>query len=118
MGEGMAKDYAKKVYQDKRWKKTRQAVLSRDNYLCQNTINGVKCEKPASEVHHIVYITPSNVNDPNITYNMDNLISLCWECHNNEHHKSETLSSGYMFDDNGDLVKVEMMNEKDSILPL
>ncbi len=105
----MPKDYSKKIYKSKRWQIVRHQVLVRDNYLCQRTINGVKCERPATEVHHIEYITPSNVNDPNITYDQDNLISLCWKCHNDIHHQGSSTQDGLMFDSEGNIVQTELM---------
>ena len=42
---------------------------------------------PAVEVHHIEFITPDNINDPNITLNPDNLVALCRECHRARHGK-------------------------------
>lgn len=39
----------------------------------------------AEEVHHIKFITPDNINDPNVTLNWDNLVALCRECHRKRH---------------------------------
>lgn len=64
------------VYQSKRWKQTRQIVLSRDNFCC------VECEKeglvePATVVDHIVAI-----NQGGSVFGLDNLQSLCSMHHN------------------------------------
>ena len=40
---------------------------------------------PAEEVHHIKFITPQNITDPNITLNYSNLVALCRECHKKRH---------------------------------
>lgn len=40
---------------------------------------------PAEIVHHKIYLTPLNINDPSITTNFDNLEALCRKCHGEEH---------------------------------
>lgn len=40
---------------------------------------------PGEIVHHKVYISPDNINDPAITLNPDNLELLCRDCHAEEH---------------------------------
>lgn len=57
--------------------------------------------------HHKVYITPTNINDPNITLNWDNLEALCQECHNKEHSAKAPVADGLMFDENGNLMQTE-----------
>jgi len=42
--------------------------------------------------------------DDNVFFNIDNLESLCQECHNKEHFAEE---AEYVFDENGDLIKNE-----------
>lgn len=104
----MARDFSKLFYKSKEWLKVREAALMRDRYLC------VKCGRPAEEVHHIVHLTPRNINDPSITLNLDNLESLCKGCHMEEHRGPQTSSKkaidnkieyDYEFDANGYLVK-------------
>lgn len=58
--------------------------MKRDSYLC------VDCDAKgklnfAEEVHHIIELTPENINDPEIALNPDNLVSLCRECHRARH---------------------------------
>ena len=78
----------------------------RDKYLC------VKCAEigkviPAEEVHHIIHLSPKNINDPSISLNMDNLISLCrehhFEEHRGEHGRGRQVQEAYPyeFDENG-----------------
>lgn len=100
----MARDFAKSFYNSKEWEQTRDFILRRDNFLC------VKCGRPAEEVHHIKHLSPSNIGDVNITMNPENLVSLCRECHFNE-HKGEhgrgrmvRESNPYTFDANGMLI--------------
>ena len=84
----MAKDWAFKFYHTRPWHNVRGYVLYRDQMLCQDCLKkGIY--KPAEAVHHIVELTPENINDPNIALNPDNLISLCRDCHAARHSKSK-----------------------------
>ena len=59
-----------------------------------------------TEVHHIVHLTNDNVDDPNISINLDNLILLCKECHNKIHGRFEGKRA-YDFDSDGNLLKTD-----------
>ena len=59
---------------------------------------------PAIIVHHKEYITEDNYMNDNIFFNLDNLESLCKDCHNKEHFEEK---QEYIFDENGDLIKNE-----------
>lgn len=102
----MARDFAKALYNSKEWEVVRQTALMRDNYLC------TKCGRPAEEVHHIVHLSPKNITDTNVTLNIDNLISLCKDCHFEEHRgehakgRASKEQQEYMFDENGYIIKV------------
>lgn len=106
-GDDMARNFSKSFYNSAEWNMVRNSVLLRDFYLCQN------CGKPATEVHHKIHLTPNNINDPSITLNMDNLVSLCRDCHFEEHRgehgrgreaKENQESYNYTFDANGMLI--------------
>ena len=78
------KEFAKAVYKSKRWQHTREAYLRSVGMLCE------RCAKkglavPAEIVHHKIWITPQNVNDPDIVFNFQNLEAVCRECHAQEH---------------------------------
>ena len=97
----MAKNFSKSFYSSKQWKNIRQVVLNRDFYICQI------CGKLNSKtVHHIIEITPVNIDNPNITLNPDNLVTLCERCHRCVHgdyvHSQEEAK--YSFDEDGNLV--------------
>lgn len=82
------KDYSRKFYKSKRWQEMRAYIFSRDRGLCQDCLEkGIY--NPMEEVHHIKPITPDNIDDPSITLNESNLISLCRECHRARHSKNE-----------------------------
>lgn len=100
----MARDFSRLFYKSKEWKQTREYILRRDNYLC------VRCGKPAEEVHHIIHLSPSNIDDPSVTMDPNNLRSLCRECHFDEHRgehgngrkmKESMGEEKYYFDENG-----------------
>lgn len=101
--KAMAKDYAKAFYNSARWKKCRLAFLT-EHPVCE------RCERmgivtPSNHVHHIIYITPDNINDPETVLNWDNLEALCHDCHTREHKVLSQVGDGLLFDANGDLVR-------------
>lgn len=83
----MAREFAKAFYNSGMWKNIREQMLKRDKYTCQT----VGCYQPAEEVHHIIHLTPENINDVNITLNPKNLICLCGDCHK-AIHKGEKIA--------------------------
>lgn len=98
----MARDFAKVFYKSNAWKCARECALKRDHYLC------VLCGAVAEEVHHITELTPDNINDLNISVNVNNLMSLCYPCHKNQHKKKamEKVSGGneYIIDSDGNII--------------
>ena len=55
-------------------------------------------------VHHIEHLTDHNVYDDNISINIDNLIGVCKECHEKQHHTDIAKRSNVDFDDDGNLI--------------
>ena len=53
--------------------------------LCEDCLKQNKVT-PASEVHHIIELTPKNITDPCITLSYQNLVALCHDCHMKRHH--------------------------------
>lgn len=111
----MARPFAKPFYRSKEWQAVRSYVLMRDSYLC------VMCGSPAEEVHHKIHLTPDNIYDNRVSLNPDNLVSLCRDCHFEQHRidklngakkyaEEHQKSSGYIFDDNGYLVAINEEN--------
>lgn len=96
----MAKDYSRAFYNSKAWKECRKQVLRRDLYTC------AYCYGRASEVHHVIELTPQNINDMSIALNPDNLLSLCHSCHD-KITKGYTgdIQEGYVFDDDGQVIR-------------
>ena len=103
----MAKGFSYRFYHSTDWEQAREQALQRDCYLCQHCLaQGV--ETPAVMVHHIVELTPANVNDPNISTSLDNLVSLCDLCHKKVHGwvRQGSTRQGLAFDEDGNLVSL------------
>ena len=81
---GDRRDILKAFYSSKAWAKARDLAIRRDRYLCVDCFKRGKVT-PADEVHHIIPVEPSNMHDPSVTLNLDNLVSLCLECHRARH---------------------------------
>ena len=100
----MAKSYAKFFYKSKAWRKTRESYLSSINYLCQRCLEQGR-HTPVSDVHHIIHLNESNINDPDIALNHENLIGLCKECHNTVHGNGSAVRDDLEFDEQGNLIE-------------
>ena len=57
---------------------------------------------PAKLVHHIVHVSPDNVDDPHVTLSYDNFQRLCQDCHAVAHHRRR--ESRMTFDEMGNPV--------------
>ena len=99
------KKYARNFYKSTAWEQTREAYLKSVGGLCE------RCLKkglivPAYIVHHKVYISPDNINDPDVTLNWNNLEALCQACHNGEHF-GEEYTKRYKVDELGRVTVTE-----------
>lgn len=101
----MSKDFSRAFYASRDWEQARLSALQRDSYLCQRCLAAGDIT-PAVMVHHIVELTPSNIDDPAISCGLDNLISLCDHCHKCVHGWARTSSTrqGFAFDEAGNLI--------------
>lgn len=73
-------EWAREFYSSGAWKKVREIAKQRDHYLCVDCLRAGRLTA-AEEVHHIIPLTPENVTDPRIALRLENLKSLCRECH-------------------------------------
>ena len=76
----MAKGFAKILYNSTRWKRCRNSYIQQrimiDGGMCE------ECHKQAGFiVHHKIILDESNINDPTITLNHENLSYVCKDCH-------------------------------------
>lgn len=103
----MAQLWARPFYNSKQWITCREAYKQSVNGLCERCLEDNRYA-PGYEVHHKTYLTPSNINDPNVTLSWENLELLCLSCHSIEHNRmeKEVVREGLMFDGEGNLVKV------------
>lgn len=101
----MAKDYARPFYDSPQWRKTREAYLDSQNYICE------ECGGAACIVHHIKPIKPWNVGDPSITLDWRNFKAVCEKCHTAEHTQDKKYRgkaarlNGIAFDEAGNAIK-------------
>lgn len=95
----MALDYAKSFYNSKKWKDLRLYIRESRHWTCE------ECGGYGDQVHHIIEITPENINNPDITLNENNLQLLCEECHNAKRRMDKDIEVGLRFDEFGNLIK-------------
>lgn len=104
----MAKWFSKKFYNTSAWKKTRNAFFDSKFGICE------LCGGKGEEVHHIIPITSSNINNSDITLNWNNLQLLCRSCHELIEEKAKATVDGLKFDTNGQLME-EKKHEDNNI---
>lgn len=61
-------------------------------------------------VHHKCYIDTTNIYNPDITLNFDNLELLCLDCHNKEHFSK--FSNGQPKNDNKSILQLAGVYKK------
>lgn len=95
------KEYAKGFYKSPAWKECRKAYLKSKRGLCERCLaKGII--NPAEIVHHTVWLTPDNINDPNITLDWNNLEAVCRSCHSLIHEGR--TDKRYKIDDFGKVI--------------
>lgn len=106
----------KEFYHSKRWKEVKNNIWLKQNLLCGICgkpvyVDGIsewipKDKRRIGIVHHIEHLNNINVYDDNISVNENNLIGVCKECHEREHHPDIANRKEYMFDDGGNIVPI------------
>lgn len=100
----MSREFAYAFYHGKDWQRARAQALDRDHGLCQRCMS-LGIVTPAVIVHHKIHLTPANVSDPHVTLDLDNLMSVCRECHAIIHGFDHDATRGDVtFDEDGNLV--------------
>lgn len=80
-----------RFYNSPQWKKVRALYKLHKHNICE------RCGGIGYFVHHKVYIDKSNIFNPEVTLNFDNLELLCKNCHNKEHFElAEFTSDGQL----------------------
>jgi len=95
----MAQEFAMRFYASAQWIKCRAAYARSVFHLCE------ECHGLGEIVHHKIWLTPENINNPVITLGWDNLMLLCRRCHNTIHGQCGSLREDVMFDEYGRLVR-------------
>lgn len=85
----MAREFARSFYNSTKWKEMREYIFNKYYGLCAD------CGKPGEEVHHIEWLKPTNIDNPEVTLGEDNLVLLCKDCHFNKHKKSNPLNKNF-----------------------
>jgi len=86
-------EFATRLYKSKAWQRTREAYAKSVGGLCEECLKK-GLYRPGEIVHHIVHLTPENIENPEITLAFANLELLCRDCHGEEHervHKRYTV---------------------------
>lgn len=80
------KEFARAFYHSRPWKNLRELIFRRDKGLCQRCKRHGKIET-GKIVHHIIPLTPDNINDPAVSLNADNCELVCKACHEEAHRE-------------------------------
>lgn len=101
----MAKEFAKRFYKSREWQSCRESYIAK-----RIKIDGGLCERckdlTGYIVHHKKYLTPGNINNPDITLNHCNLEYICKKCHDNEHYYDmhKLGDAPVQFDETGQII--------------
>ena len=109
MSYGIRKDF----YHSKAWQDVRKVVWLKQNLLCNRChrpvyVDGIsnyipKGQRRTGIVHHKIYLNELNINNKDVTLNIDNLEGLCKDCHEKEHNKGNAIRDNYYFDEQGNI---------------
>ena len=96
----MAQEFSKAFYKSAAWLKCREAYIKSVGGLCEDCL-AKGLYTAGLVVHHIIPLTPDNINDPAITLSFNNLRLVCQDCHAAEHHPT---GLSYCFGPNGEIL--------------
>lgn len=82
----MSRGKQAEFYTSLEWRRCREAYKKSVGGLCE-LCKDKGLIVPGKIVHHVVHITPENVDNPEITLNFSNLKLLCMDCHAEVHGK-------------------------------
>lgn len=95
--------FSDKFYHSKAWIDCRTGYIVSVYGLCE------RCNDPGYIVHHKITLTPSNIDNPDITLNWIHLEYLCLKCHNKETFgcNQDVIRDGLMFNELGEVIQIE-----------
>ena len=100
------KPWAESFYNSKVWIQCRLAFLQSKFFVCE------RCDEAATIAHHKEYLTPENINNPEVTLNWEKLEAVCQDCHNLEHHGDGAVTrEDVRFDEYGQIVEAYPINK-------
>lgn len=109
----MATGIRAKFYHSKTWEKTAKAYKKAIGGLCERCYEKGIIE-PGVIVHHKIYLTNENLNNPDISLSFDNLELLCRQCHADEHttqtRKERDKNKRWQIDESGSVIIKETEN--------
>ena len=78
-------------YKSKQWEAFRKVIIERDTDD-DGFVHCVECGKPILHrydliIHHKTELTEANVNDAMVALNPDNVVCVCFRCHNSIHDR-------------------------------
>lgn len=96
----MAREFARKFYNSRAWKETRENYRRSVGGLCERCL-AKGLYRPAEIIHHKIHLTPSNISNPDVALSWDNLEALCRDCHAEIH---EPRARRYKLDEMGRVI--------------
>lgn len=95
------REFAERFYKSKAWQNNRDLYAKSVHGLCEDCL--AKGELvPGQIVHHLVELTPENINDPAVTMAWTNLRLVCRDHHKQYHPKGRPRR--YCIDQSGRIV--------------
>lgn len=89
----MSKGKQAAFYKTKTWQNCRDDYMKSVGGLCERCLaKGLIV--PAEIIHHKIHLNESNINDPSVSLNFDNLEALCRVCHGEAHGKVKRYTIG------------------------
>ena len=86
-------DFAKTFYNSQAWKDCRASYKKSVGGLCENCLTkGIY--SPGEIVHHKIHLTPSNINNPAVSLDWNNMMLLCRDCHAEIHGRKKRYRIG------------------------
>ena len=83
----MAKPWAISFYNSKAWQDLRWARILQENFRCQDCGEDYTLNPAELIGHHMVTLTPGNIQDKNVAMNPRLIKIVCKKCHDKEHHR-------------------------------
>lgn len=91
--------WAERFYKSVVWQRRRETYAKKHMYLCEDCLSRGVISR-GEIVHHKIFLTAENINDPNITLAEENLELLCRDCHAKRHG---TKNKRYIVDEFGNV---------------